>query len=62
MIKLPFVDKVEFKNEFTLRQILDAYFNLKSHKFDKWYELFSSCKVKENGKDITITMVFDHGS
>lgn len=63
IIKLPFVDKVEIGSAFTLKKVLDAYFNLKSHKFDKWYELYCTADaIKSPNEKIEIQLNFDHGS
>lgn len=47
----------------TLYDIAIAFFKLRSHKKDKWYELYSCADVKENGKNsFAISLDFDHGS
>jgi hypothetical protein len=63
--KIPYVDKVRLINP-TLKELIYNLYFIKSHKCDKWYELycdteFSSKKYKYN--DVyTINIVFDHGS
>jgi hypothetical protein len=39
-------------------------YQIKSHKFDYWYELYCSINVnsKKNSQDIKINVSYDHGS
>jgi hypothetical protein len=63
LIELPFLTKINLGKKFTLEDLIISNTNLKSHKFDYWYELYtgSSSKVKNNGS-IVIELKFDHGS
>jgi hypothetical protein len=36
--------------------------NLKSHKFDNWYELYCGTKYTQKKNLVTIELEFDHGS
>ena len=50
-------------NMITMKQFIDMCYQLKSHKWDQWYELFSgitSCDLVDDTIDIMIN--FDHGS
>ena len=62
IIKLPFMSNVELNNEFTLKDLIIACTNIKSHKFDNWYEMYcySKCEIMNN--QIIINTIFDHGS
>lgn len=51
----------------TLLSLLEGLFQIKSHKFDNWYELFVDCadylEEFESGKEyLHIFLDFDHGS
>ena len=64
-IQLPFEPTVLLRAPFTLAELLQATFRLKSHKFDFWYELFISASVQARpGKrtSMHVRMKFDHGS
>lgn len=61
-IKLDYFDKYQLPDN-TLKSFLEGLYKIKSHKFDKWYELF--CKIKsltQKGNQIIIQFNFDHGS
>jgi hypothetical protein len=62
LLKLPFVSELELGTEFTLYDLLVANSNLKSHKFDNWYELYCGTKCKQTQNLVTIELDFDHGS
>lgn len=64
LIKLPFLTKINLGKKFTLKDLIMSNSNLKSHKFDYWYELYTGCKVKKNEKSNTVSIVlkYDHGS
>jgi hypothetical protein len=48
---------------FSFSAIAEACYRVKSHKFDAWYELYSSAKlVKEWNSVITVNLTYDHGS
>ncbi|MBU51712.1 MAG: hypothetical protein CL920_23730 [Deltaproteobacteria bacterium] len=61
LLRLPFLSSVECASP-TLRDFVDTLFLVKSHKFDRWYEMFSSCRVVGEDGYYTLTMGFDHGS
>ena len=48
--------------EFTLEDLITANSNLKSHKFDYWYELYTGCVCANKNNSIVINLEFDHGS
>lgn len=64
LIELPFLTKINLGKKFTLKDLIISNSNLKSHKFDYWYELYTGCKVKKNIKSnaVSIELKFDHGS
>jgi len=64
IIKLPFEQNIKLSNEFTLEEFIIASINLKSHKFDYWYELYcgTNYKINDSGDEIYINLDFDHGS
>lgn len=62
LINLPFVTKIDLENRFTLYDLLTSNTNLKSHKFDNWYELYCNATCKNNNGQITVELNFDHGS
>jgi hypothetical protein len=46
-----------------LTQLIVGLYRIKSHKFDKWYELFSDARISvKNGSNLVISCGFDHGS
>lgn len=62
-IKLPFYSKIELGKTVTLKNLIDACYKIKSHKFDYWYELYcgvSSITKVENKLNVYVD--FDHGS
>ena len=65
LIQLPFETTALLRAPFTLAELIQATFRLKSHKFDFWYELFTRASVQaRTGKrpSMHVKMVFDHGS
>ena len=62
IIELPFESKIKLGKEFTLEEIITTIYNLKSHKFDYWYELFCDTKIKIDNDRIDVCLSFDHGS
>lgn len=64
LIELPFLSKINLGKNFSLKDLIIANSNLKSHKFDYWYELYTGCDVKKNEKknSIVIELKYDHGS
>lgn len=61
-IKLDYHDSFQLQKN-TLKNFLQGLYRIKSHKFDKWYELFSDVKLEIDGeKNITVSVRFDHGS
>lgn len=65
-IELPFTDRIRLTpvdGKIKFLDLVQACFDIKSHKFDLWYELF--CGIKKfrlEGGDGIATIVFDHGS
>lgn len=62
LIELPFLTEINLGKEFTLEDLIVANSNLKSHKFDYWYELYTGCSFKNINNSITIKLKFCHGS
>jgi hypothetical protein len=62
VIELPFLTEINLGKEFTLEDLIISNTNLKSHKFDYWYELYYGTLCANNGDFIEITLNFDHGS
>lgn len=62
IIKLPFISCVSLEKEFTLENLITACTNIKSHKFDLWYELFCGSNCELVGDELIIDVDFDHGS
>jgi hypothetical protein len=62
IIRLPFVEEVKLNNEFTLEDLVISFTNLRSHKFDGWYELLCDAGVIIEDDNIIIELNFDHGS
>ena len=54
--------KVVLGTEFTIDQLIDALYRIKSHHTDNWYELFCGVKIIENGNEKLLVCDFDHGS
>jgi hypothetical protein len=50
------------KDDINLRYLAECYYRLKSHKFDKWYELFTGLKYSKIFGRVKINLEFDHGS
>lgn len=59
---LPYHASFMLPKTFTLGQLADAFYRIKSHKFDAWYELFTRVKVKCKVDYILLEVDFDHGS
>lgn len=60
-LALPMSTRVSL-NAPTLSQVIRALYAVKSHKFDRWYELYAGCTVTESEHRITLQLDFDHGS
>jgi hypothetical protein len=58
--------KIEaISDDIKLSDLRDALYRIKSHKFDMWYELYTSCKYKhhdDESRTIILSIKFDHGS
>lgn len=57
--------EVELTLPCTLDQLAQALFKIKSHKWDKWYELFTGAEIGFSSTDtgiIDLCIQFDHGS
>jgi len=62
LLKLPWIDEVNLGKEFTFFDLLSANYNLKSHKFDKWYELYCDVSCEKLNDLVIISLNFNHGS
>ena len=60
-ILLPF-NTSSIMNSPTLETFIKNLYLLKSHKFDKNYEMYCSCIVVNKNESVIITLTFDHGS
>lgn len=49
-------------NYITIQDLIDRYLWMKSHKFDRWYELFTGIKYKNKYGNNLIELCYDHGS
>lgn len=61
-IDLKFHDKVVCKHFITLHDLAKIFFKIKSHKCDRWYELYERVETKINDNIITVEVLFNHGS
>ena len=59
-----FEEHVSLTTPFTVDQLAEALFRIKSHKWDKWYELYSSANFSSNviTSNMSLKIGFDHGS
>ena len=57
-VKIPYDDSYILNKKTTLKEFIEILYLLKSHKCDKWYELYCNSTFTD-GK---ITIYFDHGS
>lgn len=55
---LPWVNLQHLKPGFTLPDLITAFLNLKSHKFENNYELYTGCSLTDH----QLALEFDHGS
>lgn len=63
LIELPFYSNVELGNTFEFDEFVKASFEIKSHKFDFWYELYCGVnKIQMSDNSIYVHTNFDHGS
>lgn len=61
-INLEFYDSYYLDNLFTFHDLAEAFYKVKSHKFDAHYELYCNSKVNFKDNVIVCNLVFDHGS
>jgi hypothetical protein len=61
-IELDFHACYNLSNQFTLLELVDACYRIKSHKFDTCYEMYIDSEVTIENKSIVINFEFDHGS
>lgn len=61
-IRLPWAPQTDLNGPFTMKQLADAVFTLKSHKWDNNYEMFCSSTVTFRDGHCQVGLVFDHGS
>jgi hypothetical protein len=61
---LPFVSNVTLGEKFTFKDLINTMYQIKSHKFDYWYEFYCAVIIssKKNSPDIKINVSYDHGS
>jgi len=54
---------INIQNMITMKQFIDICYQLKSHKWDTWYELYCGIKYFGTKKNkISLSITFDHGS
>ena len=46
----------------TFQQFIDALYDIKSHKFENWYELYCGCDVLVDYTDMFVSCNYDHCS
>lgn len=61
-VLLPAFQKITLQKHFTLHDIVIAFYNLKSHKWDRHYEMFVGSEVEFYGRIAWVELSFDHGS
>jgi len=61
-VKLDFYKMLNVDCPITLKEFFEELYRLKSHKWDYWYELYSSCTTKLTRQQLNVVMHFDHGS
>lgn len=61
-VMLPMCSEVILQKHVTLHDIVVAFYKLKSHKWDKHYEMFLRSNVMICGNVANIKLLFDHGS
>lgn len=61
-VELPFWEEARIKAHSTLDDVINAFLNLKSHKFENNYELFIGAEIEIDDDEIKISLDFDHGS
>lgn len=59
-IALPFEQILKIELPINLQDLYSALYTLRSHKWDRNYELYTGCKV--NLKEEKVVLKFDHGS
>ncbi len=57
-----FHDTYTVESPIRLMDFVKALYKIKSHKWDYHYELFCRCNTKKVDNNLTINMIFDHGS
>jgi hypothetical protein len=60
VLKLPFKTEQNIGKNFTLNDLIVTNIDLKSHKFDNWFESFNKCNIIENDNEIIIELIFNH--
>lgn len=61
-VDLAYEDLIEFDSYISLKTLIEVYYRIKSHKFDKWYELYSSTGLDYDDYTANVSVKFDHGS
>lgn len=61
-VYLKFYDKVSTKKWISFSTLAKYFYKLKSHKWDRWYELYCGMDFKSKNGNIRVEMNFDHGS
>lgn len=53
---------VSSKSKFTVRDLVEAIYRIKSRKWDTWSELFTDVKIKKSKNILFLNITFDYGS
>ena len=62
-LDLPWKSTTQLNANFNLNDFIDVVFLIKSHKFDKWYEMYCRIKsINQNDNFIELNVQYDHGS
>ena len=61
-IYLKMHDEITTKKVISLYRLCNYFYKIKSHKWDKWYELYCRVKTSNVNGVITVDTIFDHGS
>jgi hypothetical protein len=61
-IALQYYDDYIISTPLTAHKLALAYYRIKSHKFDDWYELYCNCNCMAENDTLNVYLNFDHGS
>tara|TARA_R110002111_G_scaffold21318_13_gene49818 strand:+ start:1235 stop:1567 length:333 start_codon:yes stop_codon:yes gene_type:complete len=61
LVKIPFYDAIILENP-TTHDFIRALYQIKSHHWENWYELFCTSNINVENDIYTLEIQFDHGS